>query len=470
MSGGDGGRVRPDRLAPPDLALLWPEDHGWPQDIGLIAILEASALGAGDVGADEERLLRHLGERLPLLPERFAKLLVRPPFGLGLPYWVDAPVMDVRRHLGVVVLDPPGDEDQLLATCERLRRERFADGAPLWRLTLLTGLADGRSALFLNAHHCLVDGASGIAALAAFVHEVPVAEVRGRTPMRPPTSLELFIDAAARHLVTCRRVLRLLADVPEVRRRIAANRNMLRHLRDSGAVAMTSVNSALGSGRRMAVVRGELEEYRQIGRTFGATVNDALLAVVAGGFRDLLAARDELADAMVFRVVVPVSLHATSDGATGNNDGGMLLPLPVDEPDAAARLALIARASAERKRSGVMPGATSGLFRVPLLQRLMIRLAARQRMSNGYVANVRGPSIALSFAGARIERVFPVVPLLGNTTIGVGALSYDGQFNITAVVDEDACPDLDIFMAGMRSARAALLASARDETRLVVGS
>jgi diacylglycerol O-acyltransferase len=80
-------------------------------------------------------------------------------------------------------------------------------------------------------------------------------------------------------------------------------------------------------------------------------------------------------------------------------------------------------------------------------------------MMNTYAANVPGPPVPLYFAGARLLEVFPVVPIIGNVSLAVGALSYAGQFNITAVADREACPDLEVFAQGVRSSLEALAAS-----------
>jgi hypothetical protein len=85
---------------------------------------------------------------------------------------------------------------------------------------------------------------------------------------------------------------------------------------------------------------------------------------------------------------------------------------------------------------------------------------ARQRWANVYVANVPGPPTPLHLAGAPLPEVFPIVPLTGNIALGVGALSYAGQFNLTVVADGDAVPDVEVFAAGMRDALQTLAASA----------
>jgi hypothetical protein len=83
---------------------------------------------------------------------------------------------------------------------------------------------------------------------------------------------------------------------------------------------------------------------------------------------------------------------------------------------------------------------------------------------NTYAANVPGPPVPLYFAGARLLEVFPIVPILGNVSIGVGALSYAGQFNITTVADRESCPDLDVFAKGVRRSLDALTAAVQAYT------
>jgi hypothetical protein len=86
-----------------------------------------------------------------------------------------------------------------------------------------------------------------------------------------------------------------------------------------------------------------------------------------------------------------------------------------------------------------------------VVQRASYRLLARQRYVNLWVTNVPGPPVPLYLAGAPLLELFPVVPILGNLTLGVGVFSYAGQLNLTAVADRDTCPDVEVFAQGVRS-------------------
>jgi hypothetical protein len=177
-----------------------------------------------------------------------------------------------------------------------------------------------------------------------------------------------------------------------------------------------------------------------------------VLAAVAGGLRELLGHRGEKVEGLVLRAAVPVSLHHEQPGqARGNQDGMMLVPLPLGESDPVRRLGLIAAETTQRKQHPHPPGA-SGLMRFAAVQRAAYRRLTRQRFMNLWVTNVPGPPVPLYLAGARLLELFPVVPIQGNLTLMVGVLSYAGQLNLTAVADRDACPDIEVFAQGVRGA------------------
>ncbi len=114
-----------------------------------------------------------------------------------------------------------------------------------------------------------------------------------------------------------------------------------------GAVPRTSLNVPVSGHHRLLLVRADLERARAVAYAHGGTVNDVVLAAVAGGARSVLAARGELTPPLVLRA----SVRAAPDPrATGNPVGILLVPLPVAEADPARRLAQIAAATAARKR------------------------------------------------------------------------------------------------------------------------
>jgi diacylglycerol O-acyltransferase len=315
--------------------------------------------------------------------------------------------------------------------------------------------------LFMKLHHAIADGVAGVAAFGAFVDLVPDLPGTSALPWTPaasPSTRELFQDNLHRRLQEFRRALRKLAHPVDTVRQARRGWPAVREAFAEGRARATSLNRRIGSHRRFALLRSDLGLVKRIAHAHHAKVNDVLMTVLAGGLRALLVGRGEPVDGLVLRVAVPVSLHREQPGqARGNLDGMMVVPLPVGESDEVRRLELIAAETALRKQRPRPQG--GALFRSIPIQRVALRLVARQHLMNTYAANVPGPPVRLYFAGAPLLEVFPVVPIIGNISIGVGALSYAGQFNLTAVADRERCPDLEVFIDGARRCLDSLAAS-----------
>jgi hypothetical protein len=193
----------------------------------------------------------------------------------------------------------------------------------------------------------------------------------------------------------------------------------------------------------MALVRSNLEVVTQIAHEHQATVNDVLLAMTAGGLRGLLESRGEPLEDLTVPIYVPISLRRDrARPGPGNLISQMVVPLPLGTTDPGCRLQEIASQTASRK-AGSRPSLGS-VFRSKILTRIMLKFIARQRV-NVESADIPGPAALRYFAGAPLLEVFPLLNLIGNVSLGVGALSYAGQFTILAVGDADAYPDIELF-------------------------
>jgi diacylglycerol O-acyltransferase / wax synthase len=302
----------------------------------------------------------------------------------------------------VLPLEPPAGESRLLLACEQLRARRLDPSRPLWEMWFLPGLPDGHVGLFMKLHHAIADGVAGVAALGAFVDLVPDPPRTSAPPWTPapmPSRRALLADNLRQRLRELRRAFTGLDHPVETVRRARRGWPALREVFTEAPAPSTSVNRRVGWHRRFALVRSDLDLVKQIAHAYGGKVNDVLMAVLAGGLRELLLDRGERVDGLVLRVIVPVSLHTERPGqARGNLDGAMVVPLPVGEADDARRLELIAAETAERKRQH---HPQSGMvFRSIPIQRAFLRLAPYQHAINTYAANVPGPPVPLYFAGA----------------------------------------------------------------------
>jgi diacylglycerol O-acyltransferase / wax synthase len=445
-----------DRLEPADALMVWAEDHGQPTTIGVVAILEGTPLVDADGRVRLDVVRDALARRLHRVP-RLQQVVHRPATGLGPPLWVEAEAVDLGHHVRLHPLGPPGDDAELLRAVEQLGARRLDTSRPLWELWFLPGLADGRVAVFGKLHHAVADGVAGVALLRALLDDdaPPASSGPARAPSTAPSTGELLRDLGGRRLRAARRWSGVLRRPREQARHLARSWRGLRELAAARKRAPRSgLDRPVGPGRRLAVVRGSLDDVRRVGHEHGATVNDVLLTAVAGGLRALLLGRDEPVDGPAPQAYVPVAPDPRGTGERGGA-GMVFVPLPVDVEDAVARLRAVAAATADRKRHivRVAPGVLGCGLAAP---RLMMRLAYRQRWADVYVADVPGPRSPLSLAGAAVLDLFPVVPLSGRMTLGVGALSYGGRLGITVVADRDAVPDVAAFTEGVRAALAEL--------------
>ena len=447
-----------DRLTAEDRVMLWP-DELWPQDLGVLALLDGERLldARGEVRLEAVR--RVVGARLHRVP-RFRQLLYVPRRGLGGPLWVDAPAFDLSEHVRVRPLPAPGDEAALLRTVEELRRRRLDRSRPLWEMWLLPGLPDRRVGLYVRMHHAIGDGIAGVATLGTFLDQVPGPPATPAPPWTPaprPPARELAADNLRRRSRAAARALATLVRPVRTARQVRGGWRDARAMFTRQVEPGTSLNRVVGPGRALALVRADLDEVVRVAHGHGATVNDVLLAAVAGGLRAQFGARGEpVGDLPVY---VPVTLRPAGSRAQarGNLIGQMVVRLPLGEPDPSLRLRRIAAATAVQKAKGHPP--LGSVLGSRLARRLLLKALDRHPVSVT-TADVPGPARPLHLAGARLLEAYPMLPLIGSVSLGVGALSYAGRLGITAVADRDACPDLDVFAAGVRAELAALAGAA----------
>jgi diacylglycerol O-acyltransferase / wax synthase len=443
-----------ERLSAADHYSVLGDDFGWPWDIGVLAVVDGVRLldGNGQLAAD--RIRRQVEPRLQLVP-RFRQVLYRPPRGLGWPVWADAQSFDITDHIRVLPLPAPAGESQLLAACERLRRQRLDPARPLWQLWLLPGLPGRRVGLFVRMHHAIADGVAGVAALGALLDltaDVPPQAAPAWAPAPMSGAGELFRDNLRRRRQGLDRTLGHLAHPAGTLGQWRADWPAWREVFAEQRAPRTSLNRIIGADRKLAIIRSGLDVAKQIAHTHGAKVNDVVLTAVAGGLRELLEGRGESARGLVLRAMVPVSLHREQPGpARGNLDGMIVVPLPVGEPDPIRLLHQIAAETAVRKNKAHPQAMSTGIFQFTAARRAVTRLAARQRRFSLTVTNVPGPPVPLYLAGAPLLEVFPLVPIVGNQTLNVAVFSYTGQLNLTAVADKDTCPDVNVFAEGVRT-------------------
>src|SRR5881275_863236 len=224
-------------------------------------------------------------------------------------------------------------------------------------------------------------------------------------------------------------------------------------------------NVRIGPHRRFSWISADLEEFKAIKNALGGTVNDVVLAVVAGALGRYMRLHGHPTDDVVLKAMVPVSVRADVErGALGNRVAAMWTPLPVGMTDPIQRLLKIRREMQDVKDSGQAVGAQvltelSG-FAPPTIMAQAARLQARQRLFNLVVTNVPGPQFPLYMLGRPLAAIYPMVPLAENTALGIAIMSYDGQLNFGLTADYDALSDVETLAEGLHSSIEELVAAA----------
>jgi WS/DGAT/MGAT family acyltransferase len=238
-------------------------------------------------------------------------------------------------------------------------------------------------------------------------------------------------------------------------------------LAQMGTPPETSLNRDVGPRRRFDWVHTSLAEAKQI-RTLvpKSTVNDVMLAVIAGGLRRLLASRGEDVDTLVLHAMVPVSLRTGQPTeASGNQITAFVAPLPLAEIDAVERLRRIHASTKELKEGkqalGIHMMTQTVNYVAPMLMAAAGRLSIQQgSFMNLTITNVPGPRRELYLLGARMVELNPMCPIGNRLTLNIAVESYVDKLSIGLVADADANPDLDVLAAGIKESLAELLSRA----------
>jgi diacylglycerol O-acyltransferase len=456
-----------DRLSSVDTSFLTNESSSSHMHVGAIMIFEGPAPTYDD-------LLDHVRGRADAVP-RFRQKLAYPPAQTGRPFWIDDSNFNLEYHLRHSALPAPGSEEQLRRMAARVFSQQLDRSKPLWELWLIQGLTRNRFALVTKTHHAVVDGVSGvdIATVLFDLNPVPEPADPDRTwaPEPEPSAATLLAKGVEDLVRTPVRAVRRLERVVE------HPDSAVRQVRDAveavSEVGWNFANSApkvplnveIGSHRRFVWVRSDLDHLKRVKNVFGGTVNDVVLAVVAGALRDWLRGRGIRTQGLELRAQVPVSIRGQDEhGQLGNRLAVMRAPLPVYIDDPVRRLETVTRAMQGLKQSKQALGAEVisrfNDFAPPTLLAQAARINFSTRLFNLTVTNVPGPQVPLYVLGRELEDVFPVGFLPPNQALFVAIMSYNGGVNFGLLADYDAMDDVDVVAQGIEAAIAELVAAA----------
>jgi WS/DGAT/MGAT family acyltransferase len=427
--------------------------------VGATTIMDGAA-------PDYDEFVAHVDSRLNLVP-RFRQRVTPTPLRVMNPEWTDDPDFDLRWHVRHSGLPRPGGMAQLRDYVGRVMSEPLEFARPLWQLYLIEGLEGERFAVISKTHHALVDGVAAVDAGTILLDpnpegtEMPVSD----EPEEPDASSPalLFVRAASERIRTPLRKARKQAlgaiMMPgETAASVTRTVEGFTELATLGPVCPpSSLNVAIGRDRRVAFVPADLQSIKDARGDGGATVNDVILAVAAGGLRRFLAARGEVLPEYLV-ALVPVSVRRPDErDELGNRISTILVRLPLAVDDSAERLELIRKETARLKQSEQARAASLIIqatgWTPPTVNRLISRAMERPRVFNLVVSNVPGPQMPFYLLGRPMREVYPFVPLSPQGhALSIGVVSYDGGVFFGVTGDRAILADIDELATGLTDA------------------
>ena len=388
---------------------------------------------------------------------------------------MDDPSFNLAYHVRHSALPAPGSEEQLRNIAGRLFSQALDRSKPLWEIWLVQGLERNRFALITKTHHALVDGISGVDIATVLFDVKPVPERiepdREWVPRPTPSPQELaargLVGAAETPFKLARRAIRAALDPVRTTERVVEAGEGLAEVAWNLAnpAPELPLNTEIGSHRRFAWTRAELDDFKKIKNILGGTVNDVVLTVVSGALRSWLRSRGVKLAGLELRALVPVSIRTGDEhGQLGNRLAAMRGPLPVYIEDPVKRLEVVRRSMDGLKESKQALGAEVisrfNDFAPPTLLAQASRLNFSTRLFNLIVTNVPGPQIPLYVLGRELQDVFPVAFLPENHALAIAIISYNGGMDVGLLGDYDAMEDIETLASGISESLADLLAAA----------
>jgi diacylglycerol O-acyltransferase / wax synthase len=462
-----------DRLSAVDASFLAQEKQSSHMHVGALVIFDGPA-------PSREEFEAHLRARLRRVP-RYRQKLAFPRLEAGRPFWVDDPNFNLDYHVRHTALPKPGSEEQLRALAGRIFSQRLDRSKPLWEVWIVHGLEGGRFALISKTHHALVDGVAGVDIATVLFDLTPVPdELEDDDDWRPepePSDVALVAEGV-KGLV--RTPFSLAGRAVGALQHPAQTLERAREAAEGlGEVVWAGLNPApdvplnveIGPHRRIRWVQNRLSDFKEIKNSLGGTVNDAVLAVVAGALRRWLQDRGVRTDGVELRALVPVSIRGEDErGALGNRIAAMRGPLPVYVDDPVERLQVVREGMGQLKESKQALGAEviAGLneFAPPTLLAQASRLNFSTRLFNLIVTNVPGPQFPLYLLGREMQEIVPIAFLPENHALAVAIMSYNGKVDFGLLADYDALPDIDAFATHVEESLAELLEAARASAKV----
>lgn len=439
-----------------DASFLALESRTTHMHVAAVVLFDAAPMKTDEGGIDIERIRSHIKSKLQYIP-RYRQRLEWVPYDRR-PVWVDDDRFNFDYHVRHTSLPRPGTDRQLRELAGRIVSTKLDRNKPLWEIWVIEGLDNDRFALIAKIHHCMIDGVSGVDLTTILLNVVPDSNIEDAPAWEPrpaPTPSQLAVAEAAK---LTRRTIDRLTNVSET---IKDGKSFADRAMDKSSAALTSLKSGwltptdrtplnpdLGPARRFNWTEIPLGDVKTVKNATGGSVNDVVLATIAGAIRTfLIENRDFDPNESDFRVMNPVSTRSRDQrGKLGNQVAMWLLELPISEPDPERRLQLIKERTLELKRENHALGAAtivelSSGTPITLLSLANRVVGPKLRPFNMTVTNIPGPQFPMYLLESQMIASYPMVPLWAQHGLGIALFSYNGRLLWGVQADYDAMAD-----------------------------
>ncbi len=449
-----------ERLATGDACFFYSENE--------FGVYQGAAILIYDGPLDYERVVNDIDAKLDRLP-RLRQHAVPVPFHIAHPTWEFDPEFDIRDHIVPIELDAPGTDEQLLALATRLSEEFIPRDKALWKIYVINGLQNGRSATVNVVHHALADGGG----MKAF-HEVlndyepnPTLGSPGEREYPPtPSAANRFVRGVRDDCVNVLKMLtglpRFLVELPRTlfsKRFWSGWRIMMRYL--TTPTIKMPYNAHLGGRKAYAWTMMPMAELQKIRRALHGTVNDLFLSLVTGAIERYAHKHGIRTEGKHCLVQSPVDVRPPGfEEELGNHVATMSVAIPFGITDPAKRMRVVNERTTEAKEANLGYGMHVFLetwrkaftppiarlvrlaYHAPISQRWIHRLKHRPSL-HVCASNVAGPPEAIYLAGRKCIMQVPMGLAVHGCGLFCTAFSYDGRFHFGVATDADAAPDVD---------------------------
>lgn len=434
-------------LSPVDQLFLWLEKRQQPMHVAGLQLFSFPEDAPDDYVSELALAMRDYQQVSPPWNQRLRSRL-------GRYYWTEDTQLDLEHHFRHEALPKPGRIRELLALTSAEHSHLMDRERPLWQCHLIEGLQGRRFAIYNKVHHSLLDGISAMRMAQRAMTTDP--NERNRPPFwamamseraaRPEGAPAMDLVTSLAHLLN--QAGAQLSTIPTVARELFKTVRQLRRNPENDAIFQAPqclLNQRITGSRRFAAQSYSLSRIRALGKVYGATVNDIVLAMCASALRDYLRSQGALPDAPLV-AMVPMSLRQ-DDSAGGNQIGMILTSLATHLEDPVRRLRAIQDSiQVSKDRYAAMTPAEilnyTALTLAPAGLHLLTGVAPAWQTFNVVISNVPGPREPLYWNGAKLEGMYPVSIVLDRMALNMTLTSYCDQIEFGLIGCRRTLPSL----------------------------